>query len=200
MLSALVGLSLLLQAEPLQAVPPQAATTVAPQASPTAHAPGKTVRLHQGSQLEVELVNPLSSATSHEGDTFALRLATPISRDGVEVVAAGASGEGEVIDAAHAGMAGGAGKLILSARRMHLNGRLVRIRGMTLMIAGKSRVGLATGVLLTPYVGFAAGLIRGGEVDIPAGARYTVKLAEDVDLPLSPVTGDRSTPSEVKAQ
>ena len=198
MLTALIGLSLLLlQAEPAQAAPAQAAPTqaaapVAPQTPPTSPDPapvlaaGKTVRLAAGTQIEVELVNPLSSATSRLGDKFPLRLATPILSDGVEVVAAGAMGEGEVIDAAHAGMAGRAGKLILSSRRLDLNGRSVRIRGMTLMAAGKSRVGLATAVMLTPYAGLAAGLIQGGEVEIPAGARYTVKLAEDVDLQINP--------------
>ena len=195
MLSALLGISLLLQVEPSQAAPAQAAATVAPQTPPTAPAPGKTVRLTAGTQLEVELVAPLSSATSHLGEKFALRLAMPISSDGVEIVAAGATGEGEVIDAAPAGMAGRAGKLILAARRLDLHDRPVRIRGMTLMAAGKSRVGLATVVLLTPYVGVTAALIQGGEVEIPAGTHYTVKLAEDVDLPINP-----SKESEGKVQ
>jgi hypothetical protein len=202
MSSALVALSLLLlqaepgQTAPAQAIPAQAAPAqpapaqpAAPQAPPTAPAPapGKTVRLAAGTLLEVELVAPLSSATSHLGDKFALRLATPISSDGVEVVAAGALGEGEVIDAGRAGMAGRAGKLILSARRMDLDGHSVRIHGMTLATTtGKSRVGLASGMLMVPYVGLAAGFVQGGEVEIPAGARYTVKLAEDVDLPINP--------------
>lgn len=186
MLLALVGLSLLLQVEPSQAVPAQPAATVAPQAPPTAPAPGKTVRLTAGTQLEVELVAPLSSATSHLGDKFALRLATPIVSEGVEVVAAGAMGEGEVIDAAPSGMAGRAGKLMLSARRMDLNGRPVRIRGMTLMAGGRSRVGLANGLMYVPYAGLGAGFIKGGEVGLPAGTRYTVKLAEDVDLQVNP--------------
>jgi hypothetical protein len=146
----------------------------------------KTAKLAAGTLFEVELVAPLSSATSHLGDKFALRLVKPISSDGVELVAVGAPGEGEIIDAARSGMAGKPGKLILSARRLDLNGRSVRIRGMTLMSGGKDRVDVATGMLLVPYVGLAAGLVKGGEVEIPAGVRYTVKLAEDVDLPINP--------------
>jgi hypothetical protein len=179
----LAGLCLLPQPSPSQAAGVEAATTIAATAPPTRPTPGKIVHLAAGTQLEVEIVAPLSSAASHVGDKFALRLAAPISSDGVDVVAAGALGEGEVIDAAPAGMAGRAGKLILSARRLNLNGRPARIRGLTLMAAGQSRVGLASGVLLLPHVGVAAVLIRGGDVEIPAGARYTVKLAEDVDLP-----------------
>jgi hypothetical protein len=178
----LVGICLLLQPGPSQAARIEAAATVTPTVPPTPLKPGKKVRLPAGTELEVELVAPLSSAASHLGDKFALRLVAPISSDGVDVVAAGALGEGEVIDAAPAGMAGRAGKLVLAARRLDLNGDPARIRGLTLMAAGQSRVGLASGVLLLPRVGVAAVLIRGGEVQIPAGARYTVKLAEDVDL------------------
>ena len=201
MAALVVALCLLLQVEPAQATSAQAAPVQAvaigpPTDAPTPSAPSKIVRLAAGTLLEVELVSPLSSATSHLGDRFALRLAAPISDNGVELVAAGAIGEGEVIDAAHAGMAGRAGKLILSARHLELNGRPTRIRALTLITTGQSgigqsRVGLATGVMLLPYVGPTAVLIRGGEVEIPAGAHYTVKLAEDVDLQSNP-----SNPSE----
>ena len=157
---------------------PSPAQTIAPAAP--------VLRLPAGTVVEVELVDQLSSSTNRLADKFAIRLAQAISSDGVEVVAAGATGQGEVIDAARAGMGGKQGKLIISARYLDLNGRRVRIRGMTFMAAGKSRVDLATGVLLVPYVGIAAVFVQGGEIEIPAGARATVKLAEDVDLPVNP--------------
>lgn len=144
-----------------------------------------TLHLPAGTPVEIELAETLSSTTSHLADRFAIRLAAPISRDGVEVVAVGATGQGEVIDAARAGISGKQGKLIIAARYLDLNGKRVRVRGMTLMTSGKSRVDLATGVMLVPYVGVASILIKGGEIEIPAGARATVRLAEDVDLPLN---------------
>jgi hypothetical protein len=144
-----------------------------------------TLRLPAGSQIEVELVDALSSRVNKLGDKFTIRLAQPISSQGADVVAAGATGQGEVIDAARAGMGGKQGKLIISARFMDLNGRRVRVRGMTFMAAGKSRVDLATGVLLVPYAGVAAVFIQGGEIEMPAGARATVRLAEDLELPVS---------------
>jgi hypothetical protein len=154
-----------------------------PAGQPGASAPAASaVRLPLGTPLEVELVDPLSSRTSLTGDRFAIRLVAPISVDGVEVVAAGATGQGEVIDAAHAGMGGRQGKLLVSARFLEINGQRVRIRGMTLNVAGKSRVGLATGVLLVPYAGVGAVLIQGGEIEMPRGTRATVRLAEDVTL------------------
>ncbi|TCS18089.1 hypothetical protein [Caulobacter sp. BK020] len=163
----------------------QADASGPPPAVAASPVPETTLRLPAGAQVEVELVDTLSSRVNKLGDRFALRLAQPISSRGVDVVAAGATGQGEVIDAARAGMGGRQGKLIISARYLDLNGRRVRIRGMTFMASGKSRVDLATGVLLAPYVGVAAAFIQGGEIEIPAGARATVRLAEDVELPVN---------------
>jgi hypothetical protein len=165
------------------------AASSAPAEAPTAPAPTAS-RLPAGTEVQVELAEDIGSATSHVGDRFALRLAEPIVLDGKSVVPAGAPGQGEVIDAARAGMAGKQGKLIISARYLDLAGRHVRIHGMTLLAAGKSRVDLAQGVLLLPYVGVTSALIRGGEITIPAGTRATVKLAEDVELPASPPPQD----------
>jgi hypothetical protein len=99
------------------------------------------------------------------------------------VVTEGAPGEGEVIDVAKAGMGGRQAKLNIAARFLDLNGRRVRIRGMTLIGSGKSHVDLAIGMLLVPYVGWAGTFVRGGEIEIPAGTRATVRLVEDTDLP-----------------
>jgi hypothetical protein len=140
------------------------------------------------------MAETISSATSHVGDHFALRLAEPIAVQGQLVTAAGAPGQGEVIDAGRAGMAGRQGKLIISARYLELSGHHVRIHGMTFLESGKSRVDLAQGMLLVPYVGIASALIKGGEISIPAGTRATVKLAEDVDLSPTPTTPEAGKP------
>lgn len=167
-----------------QALPPASAV---PESPPQA-SPAPVLRLAAGSQIEVELVDALSSRVNKLGDKFTIRLVQPISSQGADIIAAGATGQGEVIDAARAGMGGKQGKLIISARFMDLNGRRVRVRGMTFMAAGKSRVDLATGVLLVPYAGVAAVFIQGGEIEMPAGARATVRLAEDLELPVGATT------------
>lgn len=167
--------------------PPAAAQEPAPPPPPTSTTP-TTLRLPAGAQIEVELVDTLSSRANKLGDKFTIRLPQALSSKGVDVVPAGATGQGEVIDVARAGMGGKQGKLIISARYLDLNGRRVRIRGMTFMASGKSRVDLATGVLLVPYAGVAAVFIQGGEIEIPAGARATVRLAEDLELPVNATT------------
>lgn len=179
MLSAFLGLSALAQVGLCQVGAAPAPATAEQQAPPQAPV---SARLPAGTLVEIELVDTLSSATNKLGDRFAIRLATPITSSGVEISAAGAMGEGEVIDVARAGISGKQGKLIVAARHLDLNGRRVRVRGMSLMVSGKSRVGLATGVLLVPYAAPVAILIKGGEIEIPAGTRTTVRLAEDFQV------------------
>jgi len=177
-LSAFLGMGLLLLADP-------GATVVAVEATPPpVAASASTIHLAAGTQIEIELVDGLNSATSQIADRFAVRLAEPITMDGAVVVPSGATGQGEVIDVAKAGMNGKQGKLNISARYLDLNGHRVRIRGMSLISTGKSRVDLATGMLLVPYVGLATVIVRGGEIVLPVGTRATARLAEDVDLPI----------------
>ncbi|ATQ42604.1 hypothetical protein [Caulobacter mirabilis] len=188
-LSATLALSLLLHAGALQdEAAAIAAPTPAPAASPAA------LKAPAGTELQVELIDPVSSATSKLGDRFAIRLAEAVVIDGIEVAPAGAVGQGEVVDVAKAGFGGKQGKLIISARYLELNGRQARVRGMSLMAAGKSRVDLATGVWLTPYVGVAAYAIRGGQIEIPAGTRAMVRLAEDLEFQRSAAAVSGETP------
>lgn len=182
-LSALMGLALLAQGEP--AAPAPVASSLAPAAAPApAPAPGH-VRLAKGTELEIELTTMLSSATSKLADRFSIRLVEPIVVDGVRVVAAGATGEGEVIDAAPKGIYGKRGKLVISARFLDLNGKRTRIRGMSLIAAGKGRVDFASNAAFIPYAGLAAFMITGDEIAFPSGTRATVKLAEDIEIPIT---------------
>jgi hypothetical protein len=70
----LAGVHMLPQPGPSEAAGVEAAATIAATAPPTLPTPGKIVHLAAGTQLEVEIVAPLSSAANHLGDRFALRL------------------------------------------------------------------------------------------------------------------------------
>lgn len=179
-LAALLGLSLLVQADPTATV-----ATVESPPPPVAALPATTVRLAAGTEVEIELVEGLSSATGLLSQRFPIRLAAPILVDGRVIVAAGALGEGEIIDVTKAGINGKQGKLIIAARFLNLNGTQVRIRGMTVIAAGKSRVDLATGMMMVPYVGLATVFVRGGNIEMPAGTRAIAKLATDVEIPIN---------------
>lgn len=167
------------------AVGPEAPLASPVEAGGSPHQPARTVLLPARTTLEVELAETLRSDTTPLGYRFSIRLAEPVVRDGVTLIEAGAPGEGEVIDVAKAGMSGRQGKLIIAARHLVFEGRPTTVRGMTVMATGTARVGLATGIALTPYAGPVALLIQGGEIEFPTGMRATVRLAQDYHAPLS---------------
>lgn len=167
-------------AEPATTNRPISETGVAPAEAAPQLSP--TIRLAAGTIVRVELVTPLNSRTSQIGETFQLRLLEPIVIDGREIVAAGAVGGGEVIDADSAGFGGRQGKLIIAARYLDIGGQRVRIRGMQLTAVGRDRVHTAMGVAMIPYAGIASIFIQGGEIELPAGAGGTARLATEVDI------------------
>jgi hypothetical protein len=164
--------------------PPNA--SLASPAAAAANTSSTAVHIPAGTVVHVALVDPLSSRTSHIGDTFALRLVDPIIVDGREVVAAGAAGGGEVIDAAASGFGGRQAKLIVSARFLEINGQRVRIHGMQLTAVGAPRDNEAMVVSMIPYVGVVGIFVHGDEIDMPAGANGPARIATDVDFTPSP--------------
>lgn len=172
------------QAQTDASAPDQAAAVAPVSAEPAAIAP-TTLRIPAGTSVEVELTEALSSETSQQQQTFGLRLAAPIVIGGREVVPAGVVGGGEVIDAAPSSFGGRQGRLIVSGRFIEINGAPARIRGMQLTANGEDRSDTALAVGMIPYAGIASIFIQGGEIEIPAGARGTARLAADIDIPIS---------------
>lgn len=134
--------------------------------------------------VEIEILEPLGSKTSASLDAFRIRLAAPIVVDGVELVPAGAEGMGEVVHAKKAGGMGAAGELVLAARYLTVDGRELRLRSMELLetVEGKDRMGtvhtlnIASAASPIP-IGMIGFFIGGGNIEIPAGARASAKLA-----------------------
>lgn len=163
---------------------------LAQEAAPPAPAAATSFRIPAGTIVQVELTEALSSQTSQQEQLFGLRLAEPIIIDGREIVAAGALGGGEVIDAHPRAFGGRQGRLILSGRFVEIGGQPVRVRGMQMTTAGSDR---ALGSL------WAGGFVQGGAVEIPAGARATAILAADVDVPIDANTAAPAPPVEQAA-
>jgi hypothetical protein len=152
-------------------------------AQPPAPAAATSIRIPAGTIVQVELTEALSSQTSQQGQLFGLRLAEPILVDGREIVAAGALGGGEVIDAHPRAFGGRQGRLILSGRFVEIGGQRVRVRGMQMTAAGSDRANASL---------WAGGFVQGGAVEIPIGARGTAILAADVDVPIEASTAATS--------
>lgn len=126
---------------------------------------------------------PVDSDKAQIGQSFALRLAEPLTIGDGLVIPAGTKGIGEVIHAAKSRAMGKPGELLLAARYLDWNGTRVPLRSFKF---GKPQgqdnattaaiVGIAVSALITPF-------ITGGEVRIPAGADAWAKVGADVTVP-----------------
>lgn len=167
---------------------PVAPTTMAPavassSADAAAAIPG-TLQLANGTVVEIEIAEPLSSRSNKRGDKFQLTLAAPVVSNGQLVLPAGTSGTGEIVHADRSRGGGKPGELLLAARYLDLAGQRIPLRGFKLGAAGKDNTALALGTsfALGPFAHF----IHGQEIEIPAGTKANAKLAADVALPAAP--------------
>lgn len=136
-------------------------------------------RIAAGSVLVLETLEPLNSSKLKRGDKFALRLADALTVDGVELLAAGTPGVGEVIhaEAAHGG--GTPGELLVAARYLETGGQRIPLRAFRVGVVGKDNTNLALGVALA--VGPFAHFVRGREIEIPAHTRGEARVAQDTE-------------------
>lgn len=151
------------------ATSPEATATTAPAASTSC------CTLADGTFLDLEIAEPLSSKTAQRGQRFKLRLATAISADGVVVLPAGLEGVGEVVHAARARGGGKPGELLLAARFLTGPNGQIPLRGLKLGGHGRDTTGTAIGVAIA--LGPAGFFVRGGEIEIPVGTAANAKLA-----------------------
>lgn len=139
--------------------------------------------LSDGSPVQLEVVGPINSKTALRGQTFALRLAQPLSTAEGVLLPAGTEGVGEVIHAERSRGGGKAGELILAARYLQGPDGPIKLRGMKLGGSGSDKTGAAIGAsLILPLGGF----VRGTEIEIPAGTPANAKLAAAIHLPPMP--------------
>ncbi len=131
-----------------------------------------------GQVVGIVLTQQISSKTAKKGDRFTFKLSTAVVINGVEIIPAGTPGEGEVIDASHAGLAGKPGEIQLAARFLQLGDQKIPLRGMKLGSTGVDRTD--TVLAATIFVGVVGVLISGGDITYPAGYPATAKLNQDV--------------------
>jgi hypothetical protein len=145
-------------------------------------APADCCLMPDGTVLELEIAEALSSKTAQRGQRFKLRLAAPLSVGDVLLLPVGTEGYGEVVHADRARMAGKPGELLLTGRALNGPNGEIKLRGFRLGGSGENRANAAYWIPL----GF---LIQGGQIEIPAGARAHAKIAgaqRIVSLPPSP--------------
>ena len=131
-----------------------------------------------GTLVEIRIDEPVSSKTHKTGDWFSISLARPVLLDGLELLASGTGGRGQVVHAAKSGWGGKPGELILAARYLETPQGQLLLRGMKLGSTGKnnSTEAMAAGLVLTPLP-FA---ISGTSAIIGTGHVATAKLVADL--------------------
>jgi hypothetical protein len=164
-----------------------AALAAGPGLAKPVHAPPRPCcHVIAGTVVEIALAEEVGTKIQRTGDTFAIRLATPLVVDGRLVLRAGTRGVGEVISASKPGMGGKAAKMVLAARYLEGPRGRVPLQGLQLSAAGKDNsmeanaIGLS-GIAFGP-LGFIGLAVPGGNVDFPEGVNATAEVASDVIL------------------
>ena len=116
------------------------------------------------------------------GDKFPIALAAPIVINGKLALKSGARGWGEVVYAEPGGMGGKAGKLVLAARYLEVNGTQVRLKALNLSGSGDADFWAMQGAAAA--IGVGALFIGGKNMEYPEGYKGVAKIAEDVTVPL----------------
>lgn len=136
--------------------------------------------------VAIEVMTSLSSQTSHRGDMFPIRLVEPVVVDGQQVLAAGALGVGEVIEAKPARGGGAPGILTLGLRYLEAGGRQIPLRLADPTVKGRDRMAgdLKTAernAFISPIRSLPLNLMtvfrEGGEVTLAAGTRSAAFLS-----------------------
>jgi hypothetical protein len=161
-------------------------------AYPTPYAETPTLRsaccvAPAGTAVAVQLTDAVGTREMKAGDAFALRLAAPLIIDGQVVLPAGAAGLGRVVQSSGPGLGGKGAKLVVAADYLSVGGVSIPLQGLQLAGTGKdqslaaSAASIGAGLIFMPLglVGFA---VRGGDIEIPAGAAASAKIAQTVAL------------------
>jgi hypothetical protein len=152
--------------------------------TPSTVAPG-AITLADGTLVEIATDTLVTSATAQRQDRFPIRLTQPITVDGRVAVPAGTMGEGQVVHAEKARGGGRAGELILAARFLTVGDQRVALRGFRFGAMTGEGQGAAAMVALV-VAGPLTFLVRGGNIEVPAGTLATARVAGATTLNAAP--------------
>jgi hypothetical protein len=184
------------------------ALPLAEAATPSTDAPSETpaapavLLLPKGYLIQIAVDAELSSKTSIADQMFPIRLAEAVVVDGVEVLPAGITGEGQVVHAKKAGLAGAAGELVLAARYLDYNGRRIDLRSFRFMEAGsdvlsKGQDNIGVSSVTTAIAGPIGFFMQGGNTNITPGTLATAKTRNDEAFE-RPAAAPADTPTDLQ--
>ena len=125
-----------------------------------------TVKIAEGTEVRLRMLDALSSATAVQGQRFNLELDDDIRVDGVVVIARGSKALGTVVSARKRGFMGKGGELNIMIDYLIVNDERVRLRASSGR-EGDDKVGAT--VALTVLFGPLGLLKRGKNIEINPG-------------------------------
>lgn len=181
--------------------PVRASAEASSSASVAASLPPVEVRVSDGTEVEIELVNNASGQELKVGDVVSFRVVRPVVTNGVTIFEKDAPARARITTAKKAGHWGRAGKLEWAMQDVQsIDGQRVPAR-FTKREVGDSKggtvaVGAVATTVLFPPAALLWGLKKGKPAIIAAGNRYTVFVHGDSAVkgrPLPPATA-QATP------
>jgi len=170
---------------PAAAVPAPPATPAAvvasPAAVPAATAPDASGKymLRDGTDVNLQFAQDLSSKTSSEGDPVTLTLVDDLKVGEVVVAKAGSKAIGEVTKAEKSGMMGKAGELNIRLDYLKAGDTKIKLRGTK----GKEGESGVTGTVVLTVLFGPIGLIKHGKnVEIKQGQALHAFVGDDIAL------------------
>jgi hypothetical protein len=159
--------------------PAAAVTPPAPASAPTApDASGKYI-LRDGTDINLQFAQDLSSKTSSEGDPVTLTLVDDVKVGDVVVAKAGSKAIGEVTRAEKSGMMGKAGELNIRLDYLKAGDTKIKLRGTK----GKEGESGVTGAVVLTVLFGPIGLIKHGKnVEIKQGQALHAFVGDDIAL------------------
>jgi outer membrane lipoprotein SlyB len=171
-------------------------------------------RIPAGTQLQVRMIERLSSETANVGDRFHGTLAAPVVVNGRTLFVKGADVTGEVVNVERSGRLSNPGELYLNLRTVRSRGRTYAVATEPFVIKGQSHAksnvtkiggGTAAGAIIGALAGGGKGAAIGAGVGAAAGtgaAAATGKRPAEVqsEAILIWVAGDPSAGTTAQAQ
>jgi hypothetical protein len=159
--------------------PAAVVTPPAPAASPTAPDASGKYMLRDGTDVNLQFAQDLSSKTSSEGDPVTLTLVDDLKVGDVVVAKAGSKAISEVTKAEKSGMMGKAGELNIRLDYLKAGDVKVKLRGTK----GKEGESGVTGTVVLTVLFGPIGLIKHGKnVEIKQGQALHAFVGDDIAL------------------
>jgi hypothetical protein len=161
-----------------------AAPQQADAANPQTAAAAPCCKVPSLTPVELEILTPANSKTSHESEQIRIRLVDAVRVDGTVVIPNGTEGYAEVIQVSPARFGGKAGELVIGAPYLMLGTQKIGLKRLAYgPLSGRDRTAEAT--VISAVAGGIFGMLDGGgNIDVQSGARAHDVVTSDTFIPV----------------